>query len=441
MRTAAVKTLGCKVNQAESEKLVRELESAGFAIAEFSAVADAYIVNSCTVTAEADHKSRRAARAALRRNPSALVVLAGCYSSEAANRTARIPREVMLVPSADKDRLAEIVAERLGLRLAPGGAAGTAADPDGDRAAPPVGPDDDSGAPRRPGARTRAMVKVQEGCDNSCAYCVVPLARGRGRSRPAREIVAEVERHVERGTAEVVLVGTNLGRYHCDGFDLCALIERVLDARVGRVRLSSIEPEDVTDPVVELMSRHERICPHLHMPLQSGSDEVLRNMGRRYDAAHYGALAARLADARPGMALTTDVIVGFPGESRTDFEATAELLEQVAPLKTHIFKFSARPRTVAAGLADQVEPEEKSARAKSLALLDHRLGERFVRPLMSKTAGVLVERVEAGTASGLAGNYVRYFFKGDAASRGTIVSVAGTRQAGRAMHGRIVTDG
>lgn len=425
MATVALKTLGCKVNQAESEAILAELISHGLDPVRFDETADVYVLNSCTVTAEADHKSRRLARAARRRNPGALVILAGCYATEAGHRSVGFDDGIVLLGNERKDAIAALVADRIGIE--------PAARMDGSAQA-------SRPAARTPGARTRAMVKVQDGCDNYCAYCVVPFARGAPKSRPAARIIDEIERLSSSGVAEVVLTGVNMGRYSSDGLDLAGLIRRVLETKIGRIRLSSVEPQDISSALIELIGTESRICSHLHVPLQSGSDAVLARMGRRYDAAGYLELARDLAAARPGLALSTDVIVGFPSETDGDVDATMSLLERIEPMKLHVFKYSPRPRTRATTFADQIDGPTKTSRSRRLAELDAALGERFAQRLLGQTFEVLVERVSAGRAQGVAGNYVRCFFKGDASLRGNVVRMKATRRRGRALAGTRIDD-
>lgn len=397
--------------------MLAALTRKGFTSADFGERADVYIVNSCTVTAEADHKSRRLARGALRRNPDALVVVAGCYASEASSRAAKLPDDILLVPASAKETIADAIAERLG-------------------AVEPLGPPPRTTSPVKSSrARTRAMVKIQDGCDNFCAYCVAPFARGAPRSRPLAQVLGEVDGLVAAGVAEVVLSGINLGRYEADGFDLPGLVRRVLETGVRRLRLSSVEPQHLTDDLIELLGREERVCPHLHLPLQSGSDAVLARMGRSYTGAVYLAQVRRATAARGDLALTTDVIVGFPGETEVDFDATVALLRQAAPLRLHVFKYSPRPRTSAADLSGQVDQAVKRSRAKRLAELGEELGASFVEALIGTEQEVLVESVEDGVASGFAPNYVRCFFKGDESARGTIVRMTATRRDGIALLG------
>lgn len=411
MSRAAVATLGCKVNRAESEALATALAARGFDIVPFGAPADAYIVNSCTVTAQADHKSRRLVRAALRRNPDALVVLAGCYATEAERRAVPLPPQIVLVPNARKDELARLIADRTpGREERPHRVRSTAEY-----------------------RRTRVTVKVQDGCDSFCRYCVVPLARGAPKSRPAEAVIAEVEHLVAAHVPEVVVTGINLGRYRSSGLDLSGLVERILDTGVARLRLSSVEPPDVGARLIEVIARRAQVCPHLHVPLQSGSDAVLARMARCYRADDFRRLAHDIMRVRSDMALTTDVMVGFPGETEDDVDATIELLRDVAPLKLHVFKYSERPGTRAASMTGQIDPETKAIRAARLSQLDVELATSYVTHLVGRELEVVVEKAVDGRAEGLAGNYVRCIFKGDAALRGTIVPVRAVACDGRAL--------
>ncbi len=419
MASVALATLGCKVNQSESERLVQELSGLGFDIAGFDDAADAYVINSCTVTAEADHKSRKLARRAFRSNANALVVLAGCYATRATSESAGLPGQILLVPSSQKFTVPHLLAERL-------------LDGTGARRG------NDEGATLLPRSRTRHLVNVQDGCDNYCTYCIVPFARGAPRSRPAADVIEEVRSLVERGVAEVVMTGINIGRYQSNGLGLTGLIGRVLELPLPRLRLSSIEPPDVDDGLRELLAREPRICSHLHVPLQSGSDAVLERMGRRYRSRDYARIAESIREARPDLALTTDVIAGFPGETEDEAAESADFLRRLAPAKLHVFKYSGRPGTPAARFPSQVDTGAKTERASHLARLDLSLGEEFARAQVGREMEVVVENVEGFTATGVSGNYVRCYFKGEQAEKGTIVKVRGARTRGRALEGHRV---
>lgn len=359
----AVVNLGCKVNRVESDDASARLAARGTETAE--ADADLIVVNTCTVTGEAEKKTRKAVRRALRANDRARVLVTGCAAAvDAAFYEALDPR----VRVVGKARLAEEIEAWC--------------DSEGVSAAPPL-------LPVGPGFRTRVGVKVQDGCDNACTYCIVHVARGRATSRAADGVVRECAEYARAGAGEIVLTGINLGSY-CDGARrdpsatrLAGLLRRLLDATADlhapgafpvRFRISSIEPRDVDDALVDLLAAADgRVCRHLHLPLQAGSSKVLREMARPYDADRFRALVERLYAAVPGLALSTDVIAGFPGETDAEFQETLELARACRFAKMHAFPYSRRAGTPAAERPDQVPPAVKAARAAQLRALGDEL--------------------------------------------------------------------
>ncbi|MDR0515087.1 MAG: MiaB/RimO family radical SAM methylthiotransferase [Coriobacteriaceae bacterium] len=352
----AVVNLGCKVNRVESDTIAQTLSAAGAGQASLEE-ADVVVVNTCTVTGEAEKKARKALRHALRANPHAPVIATGCAVAVAPEAFAALDGRVAVEP--DKAKVAA-----LALALVP------------ELPRAPEAPAE-SLLPLRMGAAfpTRVGIKVQDGCDNACTYCIVPAARGRAVSLPSAEVLAEARCYELAGVRELVLTGINLGSYRGlsqgpvdEGGGLAALLAALLDATDHvRFRISSIEPCDVGESLVGLLATSGgRICRHLHLPLQSGSSRVLAEMGRPYDAAFYQALAGRLYGRIPGLALSTDVIVGFPGESDADFKETASLLASCRFSKVHVFPYSRREGTPAAARADQVPAGEVAARAAQL---------------------------------------------------------------------------
>ena len=359
----AVVNLGCKVNRVESDDAAARLAARGTETAE--ADADLIVVNTCTVTGEAEKKTRKAVRRALRANDRARVLVTGCAAAvDAAFYEALDPR----VRVVGKARLAEEIEAWC--------------DSEGVSAAPPL-------LPVGPGFRTRVGVKVQDGCDNACTYCIVHVARGRATSRAADDVVRECAEYARAGAGEIVLTGINLGSY-CDGARrdpsatrLAGLLRRLLDATADlhapgafpvRFRISSIEPRDVDDALVDLLAAADgRVCRHLHLPLQAGSSKVLREMARPYDADRFRALVERLYAAVPGLALSTDVIAGFPGETDAEFQETLELARACRFAKIHAFPYSRRAGTPAAERADQVPPDIKAVRAAALRALGDEL--------------------------------------------------------------------
>lgn len=392
----AVRTLGCKVNQAETDALVGGLLAAGVTLSPENE-AGVVVVNTCTVTGEADRKARKAVRRALKADGAPVVIVTGCAAAVDPAGLAALDPRVVVEP--DKDALAA----RLEGLLLPAG----------------TGPSE-TGSPAGPSLRTRAIVKVQDGCDSGCAYCVVPRARGAGRSVPAAAVLARVEILLEAGTAEVVLTGVNLGRYRDDATDLAGLVRAVAALGVRRVRLSSIEPLELSDGLVETLGSTGAVCPHLHVPLQSGSDEVLARMRRGYTVAEYSRRVEAAREAIPGLALTTDVIVGFPGESERDSEETAEVCKEHAFSKIHVFRYSARPGTPAAAMAAQVAPREREARGARLRALGDGLRRDFARARVGGTAEVLVEGRDGEGALGTTEDYLRAVVSGSDAPVGAV---------------------
>lgn len=356
----SIVNLGCKVNRVESDAAAAQLLAAGAEEAPLED-ADLVVVNTCTVTGEAEKKTRKAVRHALRANASARVVVTGCAAALRPEVFEEMSERVACVPKA---QLAETIAACAG---------------DGEGAAcAPV-------ALRVGGAfPTRVGVKVQDGCNNACTYCIVHVARGRATSRGADEVVRECAAYARAGVKEIVLTGINLGSYRAqrpDGADvrlpdlLRRLLDETADARAAgepacRFRISSIEPRDVDDDLVDLIARADgRICRHLHLPLQAGNSKVLREMARPYDAAFYLDLVGRLRAAIPHLALSTDIIAGFPGETEAEFAETLAVARRCAFSKIHAFPYSMRRGTPAAERADQVPPEEKEERAAELRVL------------------------------------------------------------------------
>lgn len=388
MATFKTITLGCKVNQYETQYLREGLQRSGYREIEDAEPADLYVVNTCTVTAMADAKSRKAIRQLARENPRSQIVVIGCYAARSAKELAGLPNVVEVV--GDKAKLPDLL-ERLGA------------------AAPPEGIS-------RFGRRHRAFVKVQDGCRMPCSYCIVPQVRPVLRSRPPEAVCAEVARLVDNGYREIVLTGVHLGHYGADlaeaehpGPDLAELIARLLRLEgLFRIRISSLEAVELTDRLLELMAGSpSRVCPHLHLPLQSGSDAVLTRMRRRWAADRFEQRCAEVRRYLDQPALTTDVIVGFPGETEADFEQTCRLVERLEFSKLHVFRFSPREGTAAADMPNQVPGPVKMRRAAQLGRLGRELRRRFVNQLSGRTVQVLVESAGDGWLEGTADRYVR----------------------------------
>jgi threonylcarbamoyladenosine tRNA methylthiotransferase MtaB len=374
-------TLGCRLNEAELESWARGFVRAGHSIARRPVDADLLVLNTCAVTGEAERKSRQEARRLHRRNPSAPIVLTGCFAELETARedadpvTSTLPVD-LVVRNPDKDRLVEIVLDAFAS--------------DGRVPAMPVAATDTDATHLYPTLRTRAFIKVQDGCRHRCTFCIVTVARGAERSRPIPDVVEEIRMLEATGHREAVLSGVHLGGYGTDlGTTLDALVGAVLErTSIPRVRLSSLEPWDLPSGFFAAW-QNERLMPHLHLPLQSGSDAVLHRMGRRCDVASFTSLAHQARATIEGLTLTTDLIVGFPGETDADFDASLRVLETIGFGHVHLFTYSPREGTAAARRSDQVPAalkRERMARAKDVvARLRRAHRERFVgqtRPVL-----------------------------------------------------------
>ncbi|UCH34065.1 MAG: tRNA (N(6)-L-threonylcarbamoyladenosine(37)-C(2))-methylthiotransferase MtaB [Armatimonadota bacterium] len=384
-----IATLGCKANQADSDALAAELIRRGYTIAAVDEPAAVCVINTCTVTHVADAKARKLIRRLGRDNPRAAIVVTGCYAERAAQELAAIPGVSRVVPNAARDSLARVIEEVAGAPARP-------------EPSLPTGP-----RPARPGS-VRAFVKAQDGCDHHCSYCIVPAARGPMRSRSVAEVVSEIRRVVEAGAREVVVSGIRLGAYgeEPQGRGLARLLHAACDIPAARLRLSSIEPWDVGDELAAEIAEHPLLCPHLHLPLQSGDDEVLRAMRRPYTIADYRALVHSLRQRNPDIAVTTDIMVGFPGESERAFAHTCSAVEEIGFARAHVFRYSGRPGTTAAAMPDQVPDEIKAARAHVLSRLAQESACAFARRFMGRTVPVLFEECANGVCSGLTDTYL-----------------------------------
>ena len=378
--TVALETLGCKLNQAESESLARQFAKVGYRIVTPADGADLYILNTCTVTHIADRKSRHLLRSTRRRNPGALIVATGCYAERAPEELAGIEGVDLVLGNEEKTRLVQVLADRGAIYAM-------------------------SGTNPIPMLRSRSLIKIQEGCNQFCSYCIVPLVRGRERSLPLDQIVDEVKTRVAMGYREVVLTGTQIGAYRPS---LEALPSRILAETDGvRLRLSSLQPQDLAPELVALWADN-RLCRHLHLPLQSGSDPVLGRMRRRYSATDYKTAVARVREAIPDIAITTDIMVGFPGESDEEFEESYRFCQRMGFARIHVFPYSERPGTIAAGMSGKVGERVKKERSKRMLELAREAAWRFGEQLLGRTVTVLWQKkAEDGVWSGLSDNYIR----------------------------------
>ena len=423
--TVAIETHGCKLNQADSAVLAREFARVGYRLVDSRHDADIIVVNTCTVTATADSKARQALRSAHRANPEALIIAAGCYPERAEEELRRIPEVSLVVGNRSKPDLVAMAVSELDRRR--GG---------------PVPAEALDGDPGPAGIlrRSRAMVKIQEGCDQVCAYCIVPKVRGRERSIPPAQIVESIRGYVAIGFKEVTLTGTQLGTYgfDLDGVNLPGLLDRILgETDVQRLRVSSLQAHEIGR---DLLARWDdpRLCPHFHVPLQSGSDHVLKAMRRRYDADTFRSAVATIRERVSDAGITTDIIAGFPGETAEHHDAGLSLVSQLKFADAHVFPYSRRPGTSAHHMPDQVAPPVKRRRAAELVDAAEVGFQEFrvrmqgkVRPVLWETA----KPVGDGTMlwSGLTDNYVRVSAQGGPELRNIITAARLGELTGRTV--------
>lgn len=395
--TVALQTVGCKLNQAESESLAAKLLDSGFAVVSPDQDPDVYILNTCTVTHIADRKCRNHLRSFRRRNPRTLILAMGCYVDRDVDGVS-VQGVDLAVGNGNKDRLVEIIRDRLGNR---------------------------NGTPPTQNSfllRTRALVKVQDGCNIGCSYCIVPHVRGRECSVPAGEVLSDVRDRAGRGYQEIVLTGTRIGAYDDVG-GLAGLVSRILDeTAIARLRLSSLQPREISTSFIDLWRDNERICRHLHLALQSGTDSILKRMGRGYSTSEYEEKVNLVREAMPDIAVTTDVIVGFPGESDQEFEESYRFCERIGFAGLHIFQYSARPGTPAADMSGKVPDKIKKSRSRIMIDLADRSARDFRRGFSGRTMPVLWEENKgAGLWVGYTGNYVKVIVRSDEPLRGCLI--------------------
>ena len=430
----AFATVGCRLNQFETDALRGKAQADAIEVVPFDAMADAYVINTCTITAEADADSRRLARQAVRRNPAALVAVTGCYAQAAPEAAAAIPGVDLVLGNAEKPVL---LAALRGLRkngaprveVAP---ATSFARLNGDEYGPGIDPD-----------RTRAFLKVQDGCNYRCTFCIVPSVRGANRSQRPERVLEELARLHAAGFPEVVLTGIHLGTYGRDltpRGSLAALCRAIAAMPAApRVRLSSLDPHEVTPELIDLLGSSSRFCRHLHLPLQSGDEGVLRRMRRGHTAAQFRALVERLAARVPGIAVTGDVIVGFPGEDEAAFRNTLTLLEELPIAGLHVFSYSPRPGTEAADYPSQVTKAVKADRSRALRALAACKAAGFRKQFLGKTLEVAVLDREGppGLLEGLSDNFLRVWFEGDAQLKGCMARARISKTTGRGLFGSL----
>lgn len=393
---AAFHTLGCKVNQYESQAMAQSLEKQGFIIVDSNEDADVYIINSCTVTAESDRKTRQAVRKFKKLHPESIVVLTGCMTQAFPEYGEKLGEADIVIGNKSNKMLGEYINQYIN-----GSGRIFAVDmhKTGDSFA------GDTISTFR--ERTRASVKIEDGCNRFCSYCIIPYARGRVRSKPLDELKNEIAELEKNGFSEIVLVGINLSAYGTDSSGNIVDAVKVAASFDGikRVRLGSLEPDHITDEVINGLSQIPEFCPQFHISLQSGCDNTLKRMNRHYTNGEYYELCQKLRNAFDGTTLTTDVMVGFPGETTEDFESSLAFVEKVGFEKVHVFPYSVRPGTPAAKMPSQIEKCEKEKRAAVMSAAAEKIRKDFLECQVGKTLEVLIEEYHDEFAQGYTKNY------------------------------------
>ena len=404
MRTAALHNLGCKVNSYETEAMQQLLEEAGYEIVSFHEKADVYIINTCSVTNIADRKSRQMLHRAKKQNPEAVVVAAGCYVQSAAEELKADLAVDVIIGNNKKQDLVPILEEYFKDRTDSSHVIEINETHEYERL-----------SIHKIADHTRAFLKVQDGCNQFCSYCIIPYTRGRVRSRSPEEVVAEVRELAAAGYQEVVLTGIHLSSYGVDfkeeeNENLLSLIRQVHEVEgIRRIRLGSLEPRIITDEFAKALASMPKFCPHFHLSLQSGCDETLKRMNRHYTTEEYAAGCDILRRYFDNPAITTDVIVGFPGETEEEFEATKAFLERIGFYEMHIFKYSRRAGTRADRMPEQVPEQIKNVRSEALLLLEKQMSKAYRESFLGKKKTVLLEeKTEIGGRAYMIGHTMEY---------------------------------
>ena len=394
MKSVGVLSLGCKVNTYESEYIINELKNAGYEIKNFDDICDVYIINTCTVTNNSDSKSKKMIRQAIKRNPNACVVAMGCFI--AANPDIQIDGLDIILGNKDKSKIVELLDEyfknKNELRLQYTGR---------------LKEFEDMYISNFPG-RTRAFVKIQDGCDNFCTYCIIPFVRGKCRSKDESKVIDEVKSLVRNGYKEVVLTGIHTGSY---GVDLDTDFADLLDKLVKidgllRLRISSIETTELNDKVLNVLKNSKVLVDHLHIPIQAGSNEILKAMNRKYDLDYFFNKINEIRSIRPDIAISTDVIVGFPGETEELFNTTIDTCKKLEFSKLHVFPYSERRGTASSRMDGKIDEHEKKERSRRLIEVSHELEMNYMKKFINKEVDVLIEEFKDGYSYGHTGNYL-----------------------------------
>ena len=417
MSTVAFHTLGCKVNHYETEAIWQLFKDANYERVEFETNADVFVINTCTVTNTGDKKSSQIIRRAIRQNPDAVVCVTGCYAQTSSAEIMEIPGVDIVVGTQDRHKLLDYIQQFQDERQPINGVGNIMKNRTYEELEVPYFTD-----------RTRASLKIQEGCNNFCTFCIIPWARGLMRSRDPEKVVEQATQLVNSGYKEIVLTGIHTGGYGQDlkNYNLAQLL-RDLDTIEGleRIRISSIEASQLTDEVIDVIGNSNKVVRHLHIPLQSGSDDVLKRMRRKYTMAHFSERLTKLHQALPDLAVTSDVIVGFPGESEDEFQETYDFIVNHHFSELHVFPYSPRIGTPAARMDNPIDEETKNVRVHKLISLSNQLAKEYASKFEDEVLEVIPEEMgeEPHTLVGYADNYMKVRFEGDDSLIGQIVKV------------------
>lgn len=432
MSTVAFHTLGCKVNHYETEAIWQLFKEASYDRVNFEQNADVFVINTCTVTNTGDKKSRQIIRRAIRRNPDAVVCVTGCYAQTSSAEIMEIPGVDIVVGTQDRHKLLTYIDEYQRERQPINGVSNIMKNRTYEELEVPYFTD-----------RTRASLKIQEGCNNFCTFCIIPWARGLMRSRDPEKVIEQATQLVNSGYKEIVLTGIHTGGYGQDlkNYNLAQLL-RDLETVDGleRIRISSIEASQLTDEVIEVIKQSSKVVRHLHIPLQSGSDSVLKRMRRKYSMAHFSERLKQLEKALPGLAVTSDVIVGFPGETEEEFQETYDFIVNHQFSELHVFPYSSRIGTPAARMDDQVDEQIKNERVHRLIELSNQLAKNYASNFENDVLEVIPEEKGSGEGIlvGYADNYMKVEFEGDESLIGQICKVKITQPGYPINNGHLV---
>ncbi len=409
MKKVSFKTLGCRLNQYETDALVTEFHNGGYQVVGFGEKADVYIINSCTVTNQSDQKSRNIINQAINRNPGSILVVAGCMVNNSRDVLESNENITYVVDNEHKSNIYSIIDSHYR----------------GEIIHPNQFPANVFGFETvDKSLHTRTSIKIQDGCDNFCTFCIIPKVRGRALSRPPENILDNIKRVIDNGFKELVLTGVNIGRYNYNGLNFENLLRKILEVQGDfRVRISSIEPDGFGQDFSELF-HHPKLTPHLHLCLQSGSDSILLKMRRMYNVSGFMEIVERFKKEHPDFNFTTDIIVGFPGESDQDFEQTSRLVNHVEFSHIHTFRYSKRKGTRAERMEDHVPEKVKTMRSQRIREISDANKIRYYKSMIGKNQTVLIEKINRdGIAQGYGEHYIPISFKSKDAEKNTFHSV------------------